>query len=44
MEHKIYDYPHKLIAEEMFRDKVSHAKPKKDEVTINMVLVVEMRS
>jgi hypothetical protein len=28
----------------MFRDKVLHAKPKKDEVTINMVLVVEMRS
>jgi len=28
----------------MFRNKVSHPKPKKDEVTVNMVLVVKMRS
>jgi hypothetical protein len=28
----------------MFRNKVSHLEPKKDEVAINMVLVVKMRS
>jgi hypothetical protein len=28
----------------MFQDKVSHAKPKKDEVVVNMVLIVEIRS
>ncbi len=44
LEHKIYDYPHKLATQEMFRIKVSHAKPKKDEVAINMVLNIETRS
>lgn len=28
----------------MFRNKVSHLEPKKDEVAINMVLVVKMKS
>lgn len=28
----------------MFRDKVSHAELKKDEVVVNMVLVVEIKS
>jgi hypothetical protein len=28
----------------MFRIKVSHAKPKKDEAAINMVLAIETRS
>jgi hypothetical protein len=28
----------------MFRDKVSHAKPKKDEVVVNMGLIVETRN
>jgi hypothetical protein len=28
----------------MFQNKVSHAKPKKDEAAINMVLVIETRN
>jgi hypothetical protein len=44
MEHKIYDYPHKLVAHEMFQDKVSHVEPKRDEAVVNMVLVVATRS
>jgi hypothetical protein len=44
LKHKVYEYPHKLVAQEMFQDKVSHAKPKKDQVVVNMVLVVEMKS
>ncbi len=44
LEHKIYDCPHKLAAQEMFQDKVSHAELKKDDATINMVLDVEIKS
>ncbi len=44
LERKIYDYPHKSATQEMFRIKVSHAKPKKDEAAINMVLAIETRS
>jgi len=36
--------PHKLVTQEMFQNKVSHAEPKKDEAIINMVLVIEMKS
>jgi hypothetical protein len=44
LEHKIYDCPHRSVAQEMFRKKVSHVEPKKDEAIINLVLVVETRS
>jgi hypothetical protein len=44
LEHKIYDCPHKLATQEMFRDKVSHVELKKDEVIVNMVLTSEIRS
>ncbi len=44
LEHKIYDCPHKLVAQEMFQNKVSHVEPKKDEVVVNMVLTIEMKS
>jgi hypothetical protein len=39
-----YEYPHKSIAHEIFRNKVSHAKFKKDEAIVNMVLIVTTKS
>ncbi len=40
IEHKIYDYFHKDVAQAMFREKVAVATPKEDDVVVNMVLVV----
>ncbi len=44
LKHNIYDYIHKSMAWKMFRDKASHAKLKKDETAINMVLIVTTKS
>ncbi len=40
IEHKIYNCPHKDVAQVMFRKKVVTATPKKENVVVNMVLVV----
>ncbi len=44
LEHKIYDYPHKLTTQYMFQDKVSHIEPKKDKAAIIMVLAITTKS
>jgi len=44
LEHNIYDCPHNSIAQEMFRNEVSLAKQKNDEIAINMVLTIETKS
>jgi hypothetical protein len=43
MEH-LHDYPHKLMTQERFKNKFSHAKLKKDKAPINMVLVIATKS
>jgi hypothetical protein len=40
IEHKIYDYLHKDIAQAMFKEKVVVTTPKKDDVIVNMVLAI----
>ncbi len=40
IQHKIYDYFHKDIAQAMFKEKAAMIAPKKDDVIIDMVLVV----
>jgi hypothetical protein len=44
IKHKIYDYLYKDAAQAMFKEKVTVATPKKDDVIVNMVLVVITRS
>jgi hypothetical protein len=44
IEHKIYDYLYKDVAQAMFKEKVAMVTPKKDDVAINMVSVVTTRS
>jgi hypothetical protein len=38
LDHKIYDFPHKHVTHEIFKDKISTTKPKKEDVVVNMVL------
>jgi hypothetical protein len=40
VEHKIYDYLHKDAIQAMFRERAMTTTPKKDDVFVNMVLVV----
>jgi len=38
IDYNIYDFPHKHVAHEIFKDKISTTKPKKEDVAINMDL------
>jgi hypothetical protein len=38
IDYNIYDFPHKYVAHEIFKDKISTTKPKKEDVAIGMVL------
>lgn len=40
VEHKIYDFLHKYTAQAMFKEKEMVVTPKKDDVVMNMVLVI----
>jgi hypothetical protein len=40
IEHKIYNYPHKDAAQALFTKKTMTTIPKKENVVVNMVLVV----
>jgi hypothetical protein len=44
IEHQIYDYLHKDATQAMFKEKVAVATFKKDDVVVNMVLAVSIRS
>jgi hypothetical protein len=44
IEHKIYDCPYKDAVRAMFKEKAMVATPKKDNVVINMVLIVTIHS
>jgi hypothetical protein len=44
IEQNFYEYPHKDVAQVMFKEKATTIKPKKDNVAINMVFVVTTHS
>ncbi len=44
VEHKIYYYLHKDVTQAMFREKAMITTPKKEDVVVNMVLVITTRS
>ncbi len=44
IEHKVYDYLHKDVAQAMFKEKATTTTPKKDDVTVNMVFVIIIHS
>jgi hypothetical protein len=44
VKHKIYNYPHKDMAHAMFKEKAVVIAPKKEDVVLNMVLVVTTHS